>query len=255
MLPGGESTGSGFVISYADGRARIVTNAHVISNTESDALHIVVTLHDGTTAPARVHSIDEESDICLLDMEAATPVPVLPMGVSGALRAGEWVVAIGSPLSLRNSVTVGVVSNTHRAGKDIGVQSVDPHREYIQVDAAINTGNSGGPVVCATHQRCMCSRLTQVNLDGEVVGIATMKALADGIGFAIPIDHARAILAQLEKHGMVRRPYLGLQLRAVDAAMVQSIIRSNPELPMSPHVRRRRVPAALTPRRSSTGCW
>ena len=85
----------------------------------------------------------------------------------------------------------------------------------------MNTGNSGGPVI---------------NLDGEVVGIATIKALADGISFAIPITHAKHILQQLAKHGMIRRPYLGLQLRFVDADTIAGIIRSNPELPLSPNV-------------------
>ena len=184
-------TGSGFIIS-ADGY--IVTNAHVVAR----ASEVRVTLYDGTVLRGTVHSRDVLSDIALVKVDGCTDLPIARIGSSSALRAGQWVVALGSPLSLQNTVTAGIVSAVARQASELGLPQL--RAEYIQTDAAINRGNSGGPLV---------------NLAGEVVGVNTMKVAGAGISFAIPIDTAWQVVKQLRASGVVVRPYLGFRMVAL----------------------------------------
>lgn len=188
------SAGSGFIISK-DGY--IATNAHVVS-TSSDG-RLVITFKDGTKKPGFVHSMDVLSDIAIVKVDDAyinEPLPTIPFGSSSRTRAGEFVVAIGSPMQLQNSASLGIVSATARHASELGLSN--NRAEYIQTDAAINVGNSGGPLV---------------NLEGEVIGINTMKVKGvDGISLAIPIDIASIIINQLLRNKRVVRPYVGLKM-------------------------------------------
>ena len=182
-----ESSGSGFFVAK-DGF--IVTNAHVVGN----AKIIHVTLSNSKIKSAKVHGIDQQSDIAVVKLDdQSEPYPAAPIGMSEKLRPGEFVVAIGSPARLRESVTFGIVSSCARLGLGTNARAA-----YIQTDAAINQGNSGGPLV---------------NLDGEVVGINVMKLEnANGISFAIPMDVASQVINQLITQGKVVRPYVGLHI-------------------------------------------
>ncbi len=180
--------GSGFIID-ADGS--ILTNHHVIDGAE----RIIVTLSDRRTLRARVIGTDPDTDIALIKVEGQRGLPVAPMGDSSTLRMGEWVCAIGNPLGYEHTVTVGVVSFL---GRKLFNASLD---NYIQTDAAINLGNSGGPLI---------------NARGEVIGInAAVSARASNIGFAVPINGASMILSQLRSRGYVSRGYAGVGLRDV----------------------------------------
>uniref|UniRef100_A0A3B4D8N5 Uncharacterized protein n=1 Tax=Pygocentrus nattereri TaxID=42514 RepID=A0A3B4D8N5_PYGNA len=165
------ASGSGFVVSD-DGL--IVTNAHVVANKN----RVKVELKNGVSFDAKIKDVDEKSDIALIKIDSPSKLPVLMLGRSADLRPGEFVVAIGSPFSLQNTVTTGIVSTTQRGGKELGLRNSD--MDYIQTDAIINYGNSGGPLV---------------NLDGEVIGINTLKVTA-GISFAIPSDKIRQFLSE-----------------------------------------------------------
>jgi serine protease Do len=188
--------GSGFIID-ADGH--ILTNNHVIDRAE----RITVKLSDGRTLRARVVGSDPDTDIALIKVDGQTGLPVAPLGDSSALRMGEWVVAIGDPLGYEHSVTVGVVSYVGRKLFDASLDS------YIQTDAAINFGNSGGPLI---------------NTRGQVIGInAAISARGSSIGFAVPINIATAIMPQLRAHGRVSRGYMGVALRDVDADLQSSL--------------------------------
>ncbi len=182
--------GSGFVV---DPSGLIVTNNHVVEG----ANKIEVSLGD-RTHQAEVVGVDPETDLALLRIDAGDDLPVLPIGDSAGVRPGEWVMAIGSPGGLENSVTVGVVSAKGRR-VPIGDSSFS---NYIQTDAAINFGNSGGPLV---------------NLRGEVIGINTaVNYGSENIGFAVPANTLARILPQLRDEGRVRRGYLGIQIREMD---------------------------------------
>ncbi|HSL82823.1 MAG TPA: Do family serine endopeptidase [Thermoanaerobaculia bacterium] len=185
-----DSTGSGFVVS-ADGL--VVTNHHVVDGADS----VQVTL-GGRPYKAEVRGTDQATDVALLQIEAGRPLPYLELGDSEALRVGEWVMVVGSPLRLEQTVTVGVVSAKHRT-----LNVLDSSFEnFIQTDAAINFGNSGGPLV---------------NLRGQVVGIATLINWgAENIGFAVPVSTLEQILPQLRETGSVRRGYLGVLVQTVD---------------------------------------
>lgn len=186
----GESGGSGFVIS-SDGL--VVTNHHVIEG----AREVEVSLGARQYA-AEVVGDDPATDIALLSIEPEAPLPFLELGDSGALRVGSWVMILGSPLQLDNSVSVGVVS---AKGRSINITPDSSLENFIQTDAAINFGNSGGPMV---------------DLDGRVVGIATaINYGAENIGFAVPVDTLAAILPQLRTAGTVRRGYLGVEIDEV----------------------------------------
>src|SRR5580765_7957985 len=181
--------GSGFIID-ADGS--ILTNHHVVERAE----RIIVKLSDGRTFRARVIGADPDTDIALIKVDGQSGLPVAPLGDSSTLRMGEWVCAIGNPLGYEHTVTVGVVSFL---GRKLFDMSLD---DYIQTDAAINFGNSGGPLI---------------NSRGEVIGInAAISSRASSIGFAVPINGASAVLPQLRARGRVSRGYMGVGLRDVD---------------------------------------
>jgi len=186
--------GTGFIIS-ADGYA--ITNNHVIEG--SDSIH--VTPYGGEEYEAEVVGIDPGTDVALLHIKDAGKLAPLPLGDSDVVRAGDWVVAIGSPFGLANTVTAGIVSAKNR--RDIS-RSFSQRRfdDFIQTDAAINPGNSGGPLL---------------NLQGEVIGINTLvRDRANTIGFAIPINLAKQILPQLRSEGRVSRGHLGVQIQEIN---------------------------------------
>lgn len=191
-----ESGGSGFVVS-ADGY--IVTNNHVIDGADELEVHLGDERYKAT-----VKGTDPSTDLALLKIEPKGKVPFLALGDSEALRVGDWVMAIGSPLRLESSVTVGVVSAKGRALglTDRGLE------DFIQTDAAINFGNSGGPLV---------------NLRGEVVGINTaINFGAENIGFAVPVNTLKDVLAPLRDDGRVRRGYLGVEIGDLDERSAQA---------------------------------
>jgi serine protease Do len=188
--------GSGFIID-ADGS--ILTNNHVVDRAE----RITVKLSDGRTLRARLVGTDPDTDIALIKVDGQSGLPVAPLGDSSALRMGEWVCAIGNPLGYEHTVTVGVVSFLGRKLFDMSLDN------YIQTDAAINFGNSGGPLI---------------NSRGEVIGInAAISSRASSIGFAVPINGASAVLPQLRARGRVSRGYMGVGLRDVDADLEHSL--------------------------------
>jgi serine protease Do len=194
--PPHRGAGSGFIID-ADGS--ILTNNHVIDRAE----RITVKLSDGRTLRARVIGADPDTDIALIKVDGQTGLPVAPLGDSATLRMGEWVCAIGNPLGYEHSVTVGVVSFLGRKLFDASLDN------YIQTDAAINFGNSGGPLI---------------NSRGEVIGInAAISSRASSIGFAVPINGAAAVLPQLRARGRVSRGYIGVALRDVDPDLERSL--------------------------------
>jgi serine protease Do len=181
--------GSGFVVDPA---GYILTNHHLVPH----ASRIRVRLADKRELAAELVGSDPSTDLALLHVESGTGLPVVPLGDSDRLRVGDWVCAIGNPLHFEHTVTVGVVSSKGRKIFDLSFDN------YIQTDAAINPGNSGGPLI---------------NAAGEVVGInAAVSSEGQGIGFAVPINLARAILDQLKTRGHVSRGYLGIQLQELD---------------------------------------
>jgi serine protease Do len=193
-----EGQGSGFIISE-DGY--ILTNNHVVGDVDK----ITVELKDGRTFDnAKLIGTDPDSEVALIKIEGSN-FPVLPMGDSGKIEIGDWVIAIGNPFGLSETVTVGVISAVGRSNMHIAA-----YEDFIQTDAAINPGNSGGPLI---------------DLDGEVIGINTAIVSESGgymgIGFAIPINMARAIGEQLKKSGKVSRGYLGLAAQDVDSDAAQ----------------------------------
>ena len=191
-----EGSGSGFVVDPA---GYILTNHHVIDGAD----RVTVTLSDGRALRAVVVGADPAIDVALLRVESATPLSAAPIGKSGTLRVGEWVCAIGNPLGYVHSVTVGVVSFM---GRKLFDQSLD---EYIQTDAAISFGNSGGPLI---------------NARGEVVGITTAVSMqASNIGFAVPIDQVMAVMSQLRESGRVSRGFIGVALTNVTRTLAQAL--------------------------------
>ena len=184
-----QGAGSGFIIDPA---GYIVTNVHVVGNADQ----ITVDLADGTELPAKVVGTDELTDIALIRVQAKTSLPAVGWGDSRAVEVGDWVIAAGNPYGLGGSVTAGIVS---ARGRDIGA---GPFDDFIQIDAPINPGNSGGPVF---------------NEAGEVIGVDTAIAsptgASVGIGFAIPSEIARRIVADLREHGRVERGWLGVSVQ------------------------------------------
>ena len=192
--------GSGFIISD-DGK--ILTNDHVVAGAQK----IQVRLPDREVLTARVLGTDPATDIALIKVEAKQKLRPIPLGDSDKLRVGDWVMAIGNPMNFESTVTVGVVSAKERRGLSDNPNSASL-QDFIQTDAAINFGNSGGPLV---------------NVGGQVVGIATMVVRpAQNIGFAVPINMAKAILPQLEQKGKVTRGLLGVSARSVDQDIQQA---------------------------------
>ncbi|XP_038839188.1 serine protease HTRA3-like [Salvelinus namaycush] len=211
------SSGSGFIISHS---GLIVTNAHVVTAaaTVTGRPQLRVQLHDGGAYEATVRDIDRKSDIATIKVNPQKKLPVLSLGQSSDLRPGEFVVAIGSPFALQNTVTTGIVSTAQRDGKELGIRDSDI--DYIQTDAIINYGNSGGPLV---------------NLDGEVIGINTLKVTA-GISFAIPSDRIRRFLteSQHKKHittGVKKKRLIGIKMLTVTDGLVEEMKTQNPDFP------------------------
>ena len=193
-----QGAGSGFLISK-DGY--ILTNNHVVG----DADRIMVRLHDGTELEAKRIGSDAKSEVAVIKIEG-DDYPFLPLGDSAATDIGEWVIAIGNPFGLTESVTVGVVSAKGRSN-----MGITDYENFIQTDAAINPGNSGGPLL---------------NIDGEVIGINTAIYSRSGgymgIGFAIPINLAKSIKEQLVIHGKVDRGYLGVGIQPLTKDLAAS---------------------------------
>ncbi|HUU36567.1 MAG TPA: trypsin-like peptidase domain-containing protein [Vicinamibacterales bacterium] len=189
-------TGTGFLL---DASGLILTNQHVVEAAD----RVTVKLADGRTFRARLVGADADTDLALIKVESGQPLPHVTLGNSDALRVGEWVCAIGNPFAYEHTVTVGVVSFV---GRKLFDQSLD---HYIQTDAAISFGNSGGPLL---------------NTAGEVVGInSAVSRQANNIGFSIPINQAKEVLPQLLATGRVARGYLGVALRDVDADVQQAL--------------------------------
>ncbi len=191
-----QGSGSGFVI---DAAGFILTNFHVIENAD----RITVTLADGRALKGDFVGADPAIDVALIRVSGAGPLPEAPLGNSDELRVGEWVCAIGNPLGYVHSVTVGVVSFV---GRKLFDASLD---DYIQTDAAINFGNSGGPLI---------------NARGEVIGInSAISSRATNIGFAVPINQAIAIIPQLKARGRVSRGLVGLVLTDITPDLQRSL--------------------------------
>ncbi|AFZ56489.1 trypsin-like peptidase domain-containing protein [Anabaena cylindrica FACHB-243] len=181
--------GSGFIL---DKSGLILTNAHVVDQADK----VTVRLKDGRTFEGTVKGIDEVTDLAVVKINAGNDLPVAPLGSSNNVQVGDWAIAVGNPLGFDNTVTLGIVSTLKRSSAQVGIS--DKRLDFIQTDAAINPGNSGGPLL---------------NGEGEVIGINTaIRADAMGIGFAIPIDKAKAIALQLQRDGKVAHPYLGVQM-------------------------------------------
>jgi serine protease Do len=186
------AVGSGFIV---DKSGYILTNQHVVD----DAARITVKLDSGEEFQAKVVGTDEETDLAVLKIEAGRDLPFVKLGNSDQARVGEWVLAMGSPFGLTRTVTAGIVSQTNRE-----TPQGSAFQKFIQTDAAINKGNSGGPLV---------------NMNGEVIGInsqiATSTGDYNGVGFALPSNEATNVYQQIVKNGKVRRGYLGVALESV----------------------------------------
>ncbi len=207
--------GSGFII---DSSGVILTNAHVVSGADT----VTVTLKDGRQFAGEVRGIDEVSDLAVVKLKGATgKLPIATLGDSDAIQVGDWAIAVGNPLGLDNTVTLGIVSTLHRTSAQVGIP--DKRLEFIQTDAAINPGNSGGPLL---------------NQQGEVIGINTaIRAGATGIGFAIPINKAKALKDRLVRGEKIIHPYVGIQMTTLTPQLAQENNR-NPNSPIQlPEVR------------------
>ncbi|MBW8856461.1 MAG: trypsin-like peptidase domain-containing protein, partial [Bradyrhizobium sp.] len=193
------SLGSGFIV---DAAGVVVTNNHVIA----DADEITVILTDGTRLKAEVVGKDTKTDLAVLRVKPTKPLKAVKFGDSDKLRLGEWVIAIGNPFSLGGSVTAGIVSARNR---DI---NSGPYDNYIQTDAAINRGNSGGPLF---------------NLDGDVIGVNTAiispSGGSIGIGFAVPSKVVQSVASSLQQFGVIRRGWLGVKIQQVTDEIAESL--------------------------------
>ena len=185
--------GSGFII---DKSGIVLTNAHVVDKAD----RVTVTLNDGSIFPGEVLGTDEVTDLAVVKINTkGVNLPVAALGDSDVVKVGDWAIAVGNPLGFDNTVTLGIISTLKRSSAAVGIP--DKRLDFIQTDAAINPGNSGGPLL---------------NGLGEVIGINTaIRADAMGIGFAIPINKAKAIYAQLAKGEQVSHPFLGIQMIAL----------------------------------------
>ncbi|WP_321397919.1 DegQ family serine endoprotease [Emcibacter sp.] len=193
------SLGSGFIIS-ADGI--VITNNHVIDQADE----VSVRMHDGSEYDAEVIGKDNKVDVAVLRIKADKPLPFVKFGDDGKSRVGDWILAIGNPYGLGGSVTAGIISARNR---DI---NSGPYDDYIQTDASINRGNSGGPMF---------------NMDGEVIGINTAIYSPSGgnigIGFAVPSNQAKHVIDQLIEYGHTRRGWLGVSIQAVTKDIAESL--------------------------------
>lgn len=198
-----QGTGSGFILSE---NGQVMTNAHVVEGADT----VTVTLNDGRTFEGKVIGTDPVTDVAVVKIDGSD-LPTAPLGSTDNLTAGQWAIAIGNPLGLDNTVTAGIISALGRTSSQVGIS--DKRVQFIQTDAAINPGNSGGPLL---------------NAQGEVIGMNTaIRAGAQGLGFAIPIETAKRIGDQLFEDGEVRHPYLGIQMVNLDPEMRQRINKDN----------------------------
>lgn len=200
------SMGSGFVI---DKSGLIVTNNHVVAG----ATKLKVTLPDGRTFDAKIIGTDPATDVALLKIKSDKPLPTVEFGNDRTLRVGDWVVAVGNPFGLSNTVTAGIVSSI---GRDMG--NTQPYTDFIQIDAPINRGNSGGPTF---------------DLKGQVIGMNSMiyspTGGSVGIGFAIPASTIKDVVAALQAHGRVARGWLGVQIQPVTPEIATSLGLKDPK--------------------------
>lgn len=181
--------GSGFIMNQ---NGLILTNAHVVNRAD----RVTVTLKDGRKLNGKVQGTDEITDLAVVKIDPKGGVPVAALGDSDRVQVGDWAIAVGNPLGLDNTVTLGIISTLRRSSAEAGIPN--KRLDFIQTDAAINPGNSGGPLV---------------NNQGQVIGINTaIRADAMGIGFAIPINKARDIAQRLERGEQIAHPYLGIQM-------------------------------------------
>ena len=189
--------GSGFII---DRSGIILTNAHVVDRADK----VTVILKDGRTFEGKVQGTDEVTDLAVVKINGNN-LPVAPLGDSGTVQVGDWAIAVGNPLGLDNTVTLGIVSTLQRSSTQVGIP--DKRLDFIQTDAAINPGNSGGPLL---------------NERGEVIGINTaIRPDAMGIGFAIPVNTAKAISSQLARGEQIAHPFLGIRMATLTAQLAQ----------------------------------
>ena len=197
--------GSGFIISP---EGDILTNSHVVNGADS----VTVTLKDGRSFEGVVEGEDSVTDLAVVKIDAGqNALPVASLGDSNQVKVGDWAIAVGNPLGLDNTVTLGIVSTLKRSSASVGIP--EKRLEFIQTDAAINPGNSGGPLL---------------NQNGAVIGINTaIRADAMGIGFAIPINKAKEIKDQLVRGEVIAHPYLGVQI----ATLTPDVARRNNEDP------------------------
>jgi len=199
-----KALGSGFIV---DAEGHVVTNNHVVDG----AAKVVVTLDDGRELDARVVGRDARTDIAVLQVDAGVKLPFLALGDSDKARPGDWVVAMGNPFGLGGSVTAGIVS---ARGRDIGA---GPYDDFLQVDAPINRGNSGGPLF---------------STDGSVLGVNTAiyspSGGSVGIGFAIPSNLVKQVVAQLEEHGHLERGYLGVMTQKLSPEIATALKLDHP---------------------------
>lgn len=201
-------SGSGFIVNS---NGQIITNAHVVDG----ATKVSVVLKDGRQFEGKVIGTDPVTDVAVVKIEANN-LPTVKVGNSEALQPGELAIAIGNPLGLDNTVTVGIVSATGRSGSQVGIP--DKRVSFIQTDAAINPGNSGGPLL---------------NQNGEVIGMNTAIIQgAQGLGFAIPINQVQHIAEQISTTGKVQHPYLGIQMVTLSPEVKESL-NQDPNSPIS----------------------
>lgn len=201
-------SGSGFIVNS---NGQIITNAHVVDG----ATKVSVVLKDGRQFEGKVIGTDPVTDVAVVKIEANN-LPTVKVGNSEALQPGELAIAIGNPLGLDNTVTVGIVSATGRSGSQVGIP--DKRVSFIQTDAAINPGNSGGPLL---------------NQNGEVIGMNTAIIQgAQGLGFAIPINQVQHIAEQISTTGKVQHPYLGISMVTLSPEVKESL-NQDPNSPIS----------------------
>jgi serine protease Do len=216
------SVGSGFII---DRRGYIMTNAHVVD----EAARIMVKLDSGDEFPASVVGTDPETDLAVLKIEAARDLPFVKFADSDKAEVGDWVLALGSPFGLAKTVTAGIISQTRRETPYASV-----FQKYIQTDAAINRGNSGGPLV---------------NMDGEVIGInsqiATSTGDYNGVGFALPSREAEFVYKQILDNGKVKRGYMGVMLDSVKSEFASVYGLKDARGAIITEVRDKKGPAAM----------
>ncbi|MBD2163764.1 trypsin-like peptidase domain-containing protein [Calothrix membranacea FACHB-236] len=196
-------TGSGFILTE---NGLLLTNAHVVADTDT----VQVTLKDGRTFEGKVQGVDAVTDVAVVKIQAKK-LPTVKLGTSQNLIPGQWAIAIGNPLGLDNTVTIGIISATDRTSAQVGVP--EKRVSFIQTDAAINPGNSGGPLL---------------NAQGEVIGVNTaIRADAQGLGFAIPIETAARIANELFTKGRVDHPFLGVEMTDLTPTKKQQINQEN----------------------------